>query len=229
MSCWPNYEGRVEEWEATVEEKSSFEVGQQHSLDSSLRHLSAASCKKPGIPHPLIIAESLSHTHTHRNSNSIPVHRHGAQKQTFSRKFLSQMAEKHGCCSMCMLFTSETEAKTWGDTELIFYNKGGIRKSRDGDLKNAKEFWGLLHHRITSVLPGRGCLCVSPQKRVPSFHTNPSRPQRQAAMPSRGRVKAHEQREEAAQTEMADQYENKIHSALSLSSRDLVYLTYTLG
>lgn len=40
---------------------------------------------------------------------------------------------------------------------------------------------------------------------------------------------AHEQREEAAQTEMADQYENKIHSALSVSSGDLLYLTDTLG
>lgn len=63
VSCWPNHEGTAEEWrvkrDQTLEEKPGF--GQQKSFDSSLPHLSTASCKNPGIPHPLII--TMSHTH----------------------------------------------------------------------------------------------------------------------------------------------------------------------
>lgn len=66
MSEWQ----RMESKKRPTLEKSPFEVGQQNSFDSSLPHLSAASCKNPGIPHPLIITVSHTHTLTHTETHT---------------------------------------------------------------------------------------------------------------------------------------------------------------
>lgn len=53
----------------TVEEKLGFEVGQQKSFYSRPPHLSGASCRNPGIPHPLIITMSHMHARTHMHTS----------------------------------------------------------------------------------------------------------------------------------------------------------------
>lgn len=67
--AWANDRGMESKKRPTLE-KSPFEVGQQNSFDSSLPHLSAASCKNPGIPHPLIITVSHTHTLTHTETHT---------------------------------------------------------------------------------------------------------------------------------------------------------------
>lgn len=68
MSCRPKREESAEEWRLKRDRhwQKSRDLELASRKDSSLPHLSADSCKDPGIPHPLIII--MSHTHTERVS-----------------------------------------------------------------------------------------------------------------------------------------------------------------
>lgn len=68
MSCRPKREESAEEWRLKRDRhwQKSRDLELASRKDSSLPHLSADSCKDPGIPHPLIII--MSHTHRERVS-----------------------------------------------------------------------------------------------------------------------------------------------------------------
>ncbi len=92
--AWGNGRGMESKKRPTLEEKSRFEVGQQKSLIQVSHICLLPRARILESPTP---SSSLCHTHTHTNADSIPIHRYRAWKQTFSRKFLSQVADKHGC------------------------------------------------------------------------------------------------------------------------------------
>lgn len=99
--AWGNGRGMESEERPTLEEKSPFEVGQQKSLIQVSHICLLPRARILESPHPLIITVShtrtCTHIRTHIKAESIQIYWQRAWKQTFSRKFLSQVADKHGC------------------------------------------------------------------------------------------------------------------------------------
>lgn len=103
VSCWPKHERMTEEWKAKRDQhwRSRLLKLANKTVLIQVSHICllprAKILESPTPSSSPCHTHSLTQRHTRMRTDSFPMHRHRSWKQTFSRKFFSQVADKHGC------------------------------------------------------------------------------------------------------------------------------------